>query len=208
MNKKGGYGTLGTIVIIVLGLIVLALIIGGPIKTAYEFAKEKLFGEQGIFSVVRPSKEEEFIPYTYSMTNFVLPGDKEKALDLLVDKTIECWKDYRKYQSHMRCFRFDIDIFNFSIIINEDDFENALKARGPEVYDIQLIQKIWPGYNYHYKWNIAGGLISVPTNKFYMCANRKDPFGDLASPMGELTAGDNLFITQDLEGDCPVEYLR
>ncbi len=61
MNKKAV--TTAGIVVIILGLLVILLVVTGPLRVGYEYAKEKFFGERGIFAYLRPTGEERFQPY-------------------------------------------------------------------------------------------------------------------------------------------------
>lgn len=56
--------TTGGIVVIILGFLVILLVVTGPLKVGYDYAKEKFFGEHSIFSSLAPSREAEFQPYT------------------------------------------------------------------------------------------------------------------------------------------------
>jgi len=73
MDKKAV--TTGGIVVIILGLIVILLIVAGPLRVGYEYAKEKFFGEDGIFSPLKVSTEEKFVPYAGVLSS------EEKIID-------------------------------------------------------------------------------------------------------------------------------
>ncbi|MBD3361309.1 hypothetical protein GF358_00800 [Candidatus Woesearchaeota archaeon] len=196
-NKAGLYMTIGTIIIVILGLIVIALVIGGPMKTAYDFVKEKFFGPDGLFFPLSLSKEEVFQPYIPVRNVQVLPNNKQKVLNLLVDKTVECWRRYNQYGESVRCFRFDINPVNFTVVISEDDFEKALVksdvARNAGIVVRDPISYTIP----HAEWNVAHGLLSGTVSKIYICGQKHRAFKNA-----------QVYITTDLEKDCPVKYVR
>ena len=196
MNKKAGvYSTIGTIVVVILGLLVIALVIGGPINTAYVYVKEKLFGDEGIFSIVKLSKEEKFQPSVDLSKPFVLPADKRKAIIMLIEKSIECLELYKEKQQPIRCFMIDVNR-SVDIQISEDDFKEILltseRARRAGLFSQTEVIRT---YYYAHLWNIYGE-ISKYTSPFYLCAN------DIYETMLP-----QVYITQNLDKDCPVRYL-
>ncbi len=196
MNKKAGvYSTIGTIVVVILGLLVIALVIGGPINTAYVYVKEKLFGDEGIFSIVKISREKTFQPSVDLSRPFVLPADKRKAIIMLIDKSIECLELYKEKQQPVLCFMISVNS-SVDIQISEDDFKELLitseRAKTAHLFEQTEVIRT---YYYLYGWNIRG-KISKYTSPFYLCANEEK--SDLPK----------VYITPNLYEDCPVYYVR
>ncbi|MBW2994320.1 hypothetical protein KY315_02795, partial [Candidatus Woesearchaeota archaeon] len=57
MNKKAMSLGYGTVIAGIIGIIIIALIVGGPLRGVYNVVGEKVFG------VISPDEEKEFVPY-------------------------------------------------------------------------------------------------------------------------------------------------
>lgn len=196
MKKKAGiYSSIGTIIVIILGLLVIALIIGGPVRVAYEYSKEMLVGPEGIFTKLTPAKEEEFKPYVETGNIIMLPNDKEQALNLLANNAVECLLKSKKVEHNLACFQFKVDPFYFTPIITETDFKekirNSEEAKKADLVGTTTIFGI-PKTYYNHVWVLPGDLIFSGTGNFYMCSNLDVP--------------NRIYITKDFEKDCPLPY--
>ncbi len=73
MNSKKGIG-FSAIITLVLGIFVIALLLWGPLRQTYDFAREKFFGEKSLFKTPGEA-EEHFVP------GVKVSEDEQKLLD-------------------------------------------------------------------------------------------------------------------------------
>ena len=195
-NRAVGYFTIGTIIAVLLGLLVVFIVAGGPGFTAYKYVKDKLFGDEGLFSAIKFSSEKDFEPVAFKKNVIVLPNDKQKAKSLIIEKTLDCWKQFNSinFKNPIHCYKFIRANDNF-ITVSKDEVKRSIYwsteaedtgfvqpsisseiAEMPEFYELFGRSKPEDVYFFALNWNIPNNEPIYAFHKeFYICAHTGRP---------------------------------